>query len=78
VLSVCFCAATLAGFALGLKGMERGKIVEMIKGTAMAVLVLALVGSILWKIVRFLEADSDRHPHQGDAPDASGADHSRH
>lgn len=57
-LSVLFTAATLTPFALSLKGVANDKALEVVQGTAIAMLALGGVGFLLWQAARFLEADS--------------------
>ena len=60
VLSAFLTVVTLAPFFYALKGIANEKIVEVIEGTALAVLALGGVGFLLWKTACFLENDSKR------------------
>jgi len=60
LLSVLLTVATLAPFVYALKGISNEKILEVVEGTALAVLALGGVGVLLWKAARFLENDSKR------------------
>lgn len=65
-LSILFAAATLAPFALSLKGVANDKALEIAQGTAIALLALGGIGFLLWQAARFLEEDSKRNDEPGD------------
>ncbi|MEW6306279.1 MAG: hypothetical protein AB1705_22660 [Verrucomicrobiota bacterium] len=68
-LSALLTLGMLAGFVTALKNVSSIKKLEVIQGTALAVMVLAMVGVIFLQVVKFLERDSARNeephdPHQ--------------
>lgn len=71
-------AATLFGFAYGMKGLSGPKQREMLVGTGLATLVLGAFGFLIWRIGHFFEQDSQRyleqHPEFRDPDDQGGAD----
>lgn len=60
---------TLAGFALGLRGVSAERQRDMAIGTLWAVLVLSAVGFVFWKVVQFLERDARESEKQSSPPD---------
>jgi len=68
-LSILFAAATVAPFALSLKGVANDKALEIVQGTAIALLALGGVGFLVWQAARFLEEDSKRANESTDSTD---------
>lgn len=68
VLSAVLCLATLAAFGLSLKGIGNERVREIIQGAAIAVLTLAFLGFVLWRLARFFDKDSHRGSGTGEAP----------
>jgi hypothetical protein len=55
------CGMMLAGFAYGMKDISGEKQREMYIGTGMAFLVLAFVGFLFWRSVKYFEDDHRRY-----------------
>jgi hypothetical protein len=60
---------TLAGFALGLRGVSAERQRDMAIGTLWAVLALSVVGFAFWKVVQFLERDARESEKPNPPPD---------
>ena len=68
VLSLVLAAATLLPFAAAFKDVASEKAREVAQGTALAVLALAGVGTLFWRVTRFLNADTERNAGEGEKP----------
>jgi hypothetical protein len=53
--------ATIAAFARSLRGISDEKVREMIEGTVMAILFVSFFLYLLWRLLCFLEQDSERN-----------------
>lgn len=67
LLSIILTAATLIPFASAFKGVASDQAREMAQGTALAVLALAALGFLFWRVTRFLDEDSRRNGGAGEA-----------
>ena len=61
-------ALTVAAFAYGVKDVSRQKIHEVAIGAVLAILALSILGMALWRVVRFLEHDSQSLPEEKNDP----------
>ena len=59
-LSLLLAAATVAPFVYALKDVAHDQAGEVAQGTAIAVMVLGVLGFIFWRVTRYLNADSQR------------------
>jgi ABC-type nickel/cobalt efflux system permease component RcnA len=60
VLGAVFVGAMLGAFAYELRNVSLDKRIEVMEGVAFAVLLLAVVAWLFWKVTRFLEQDHER------------------
>src|SRR5437870_4589169 len=60
-LSFLLTVATLVPFVYALKDLANDKAGEVVQGTAFAVIALAAVGFLFWRVTRYLNADSQRN-----------------
>jgi hypothetical protein len=74
LLATLLLVAMLGAFAWELRDVSQRKRMEVMQGVALAVALLAGVGWIFWKLIRFLESDQERLQHrptdESDDPDA--------
>ncbi len=60
---------TLAGFALGLRGVSAERQRDMAIGTLWALMALSVVGFAFWKVVQFLEREARESEKQNPPPE---------
>ncbi len=56
--SIALILESLLGVIHGLKGIESGKLGEVLQGMGAAFFVLTIAGFVLWKLTRFVESDT--------------------
>src|SRR5439155_27016305 len=58
--SLALIVLTIASFAYALRGVTGDKASEIAQGAALAVVALAAVGFVFWRVARYLNAESKR------------------
>jgi hypothetical protein len=61
VLALILTGATLAPFVYALKDVTNDEARQVAQGTAWALLALSALGFLFWRVIRFLNADSQRN-----------------
>jgi hypothetical protein len=73
-LAMAITLLTLGGFAFAMKDLKSTRFYEVVQGTLLAFALLSVLGFVLWKLIRFLEQDSNSAVRPESTPDSKRPD----